>query len=894
MNKQQNIKLISILKIVTMYFIEKEGKAVFDLFKKNLFKTTYEEFKDEENRINLTTNQVENQLRQSNPYIFNNPYQQQQSTPQPIQTQSVGELISHKYDELYEKYNNKLFNKGIISLIILSEILLIIHEKSAGINHAKLISIHSEKISEDKPRESENIWIKSISELFIACFYYLEYQFPSIIHESALILLKNINFIFISHEKAHLLSENYLSLSLSESEREKSKWEHKRRIESYKGMLRIMGEYNYSINSKNKIKKQLIESTVTIIEHQIADIQARISKKCLKIIIKKQENQLLCKLLIIYREMNKKEMNEAIINDLIGILLLHIQNRELNKLTGIQQDVTDELIETFVNIIHSLPPSKLILFPKLFWCGAALLLSDISYDYTGGVRMIIQFLAKFFPSNLSIVIQPSSRSSIPEHLKQKSTAPKIVSPRGLAPLNRLSPRGPAPKLSFTPSPGAIPPSFTPTPTPSDAEPAVSPDAKENDELVKKLIENLKEYFPKNWKPNYPGLGILLLKGICSDLQEIKSIELLIHLILFPCDEIIDVDEERKMLVFIISLLPHLLTYLGGVDSMIISERLSILLKDKFNDLSLLFSNYANYKSSMEGIRRFLIEISHQICVNYFPKYESFTFNLLIQMLEKGPRRHQKTILQILESLLYCMNNPDMNNSLPPASSLTQSSSHLPKDSILLSNEISIFSPIFNYLQGDTWPLALKVLNIILSKFPSSELQDCLFDNHTNHIDKIRLRLLSCQNVPDNWNQFDKGKANVFTALSKIIDQQLPHSRAASRHNSSGSARTSTDSPVAERKKRESKKKTKKRRKSKGRLSSKGITPLVFDKEFKDMQDQEQPVSPQDPANRLPSPTEPQEEPAASNDYLLDYLDSPVPSLKSTPVPSMDDGDENHS
>ena len=113
------------------------------------------------------------------------------------------------------------------------------------------------------------------------------------------------------------------------------------------------------------------------------------------------------------------------------------------------------------------------------------------------------------------------------------------------------------------------------------------------------------------------------------------------------------------------------------------------------------------------------------------------------MLEKGPKQHNKTILQIIGALLR---NIDF------------------KCSKLFDEQLGIFAPILNFLQGDLWPQAMAVMEVIFIRSHPSSVTPI----HQDQLPQIRERILQCQEISDCWNQLDQGKAVVFSALAKVM------------------------------------------------------------------------------------------------------------------------------
>ena len=424
---------------------------------------------------------------------------------------------------------------------------------------------------------------------------------------------------------------------------------------------------------RTKMMQKMISISLSMFESIFPNIKEQLSMEALQVASRiNLNNNKICDALTIYRCIKLPKYTCEDIHELIGVLLLHIQNRESRQ----QVSVVIEIEKVFESIISACNAEQLYSeLSKIFWCGVALLRSDIARDYIGGITIVSKFLTKI---NLF---------SFDHHGQQQN--------------------------------------------------------KEQRSKYDMMLNHLHTFYPYSWNPMFPGLAILLLKGFCSKEQESESRKLMCKIISSnPCD-IIDIDTQRAYVVFIISLLPHLLTFLGGENAVEISKLLCKALENQFLELSQIYKDYEVYRTSLEGLRRFLLEIVDKFTDIYFPTYESFVFTFLIGMLEKGPKQHHKTILQIMEAFLKKI---DFSSSK------------------LFSDELAIFTPILNFLQGDLWSPALNVLEVIFSRSSSTVVPPIKHDQ----IPLIRARIAQCQEISDYWNQLEQGKAVVFSALAKVI------------------------------------------------------------------------------------------------------------------------------
>lgn len=414
-----------------------------------------------------------------------------------------------------------------------------------------------------------------------------------------------------------------------------------------------------------------LQHCLTILQPVEADLKRRVSDEALQVSTRiNLDSHEICRALALYRYAELPAFSSENIHELMGVLLLHVQIRESRH----ELNTLMELQAIFKYIIAMCTPDQLAAMPKIFWCGIALLRSDISQDYLGGVGLVRAYLDKV-------------------------------------------------------------------------------------DLSSALLQRaLHSCYPDSWQPAFPGLAVLLLKGFCSHHQEEESRQLMLRLIPLQAHDIVDADVERTPVTFIVALLPHLITFLGGEGAAEIAESLARALTH--TPLGAIFGEYSVYRTSMEGLRRFLLEMASKFARAYFPRYESFTFTLLIGMLEKGLLCHRKTILQIIEALL-----PHVDLEHSP----------------LFQQQIAVFAPILNFLQGDLWPQALTVLEIILGR-SSAPVAPIL----QKDLPRIRQCLQECQGVVDHWNQLERGKAFVFSALAKVMEASTDAPSPSTRHERAAS------------------------------------------------------------------------------------------------------------
>ena len=226
------------------------------------------------------------------------------------------------------------------------------------------------------------------------------------------------------------------------------------------------------------------------------------------------------------------------------------------------------------------------------------------------------------------------------------------------------------------------------------------------ELVSALVDQMKVHsedmqksllstIPQSWSPPFKGIIPFLLKGLCSPKTEEVCRKLLTKISCLPCIYPFHCDKDLRILGNLLGLLPHLLTGMGRVDTLIIAENITIGLSYFGEDkLSQLFKDYTKYTTSAEGMRRFVHEISNIISEKYFPKHEIFVFGLLIEIMEHGPSCHRRSILSLIEVLLS-------NTNL--------------QESLLNTRYLSVLSPCTKYFSTPQWTEALNVLEVVLEK-----------------------------------------------------------------------------------------------------------------------------------------------------------------------------------
>ena len=248
-------------------------------------------------------------------------------------------------------------------------------------------------------------------------------------------------------------------------------------------------------------------------------------------------------------------------------------------------------------------------------------------------------------------------------------------------------------------------------------------------------------FPKSWEQQFTGIDTYLLKGICTEQFEICSRSLLTRFILLPNSFIIDYHPKRKLLILILSSLPCLLSCMGRDNSPTIISQLSVAAEqNQYPQLANVLSEYQIYQHSTEGIRRFLFEVVSQIVQIYFPDYQDFTFSFFIFMLENGPFRYRKTILQIIEAFLHNFQLED--------DFLNYFNHH--------SNSI-LFSPVFNHLKDIHADSTIKIIYALISRFKP----------HSNDASPLSFNQSSYSSFSDSRNFISQFSVNEATSLKSL-------------------------------------------------------------------------------------------------------------------------------
>ena len=251
--------------------------------------------------------------------------------------------------------------------------------------------------------------------------------------------------------------------------------------------------------------------------------------------------------------------------------------------------------------------------------------------------------------------------------------------------------------------------------------------------------------PTKWDPPFLGLPVYVLKGLCLSSNEEVARKFLPKLISLQLKNEITTPPPYtdNLIICSIGLLPHLLTSFGGDNSQLIASSLSEAFKYQGKaSLSAILSEYAVYRNSAEGLRRFLLEVVSLLSKEFLPKYETFIFTTLLEMLNRGPSRHKKTIIRMIEAFLEQVNF---------------------KESVLIQQHITVFAPLINLLEDENWNGAIKVISLIASKSNAAN------SNQNLDVEKLKGILIHARNVTNGIVNIDYGTSLVVHSLRYVIN-----------------------------------------------------------------------------------------------------------------------------
>jgi hypothetical protein len=227
------------------------------------------------------------------------------------------------------------------------------------------------------------------------------------------------------------------------------------------------------------------------------------------------------------------------------------------------------------------------------------------------------------------------------------------------------------------------------------------------DLLKKMIEKYNfandsnvsdvlladEVVPKNWgDATFQGVQPLLLRGLMSEATAPKTIALLIELSpLLASHQVFCVDQAVGAIDNILGLLPWLLFNFGSKETVNYASSLAISLQTLgYSDLAVCYHRYTQSEFSTNN--EFLISLFTNF-EPFHPKHYLRILAILNEMLEKGPPKYQRTVLQILGS--YVM-----------SSGITASD--------IRKKIMSVFLHISNRLSGPLWDEVLPILDTTLA------------------------------------------------------------------------------------------------------------------------------------------------------------------------------------
>jgi len=268
-----------------------------------------------------------------------------------------------------------------------------------------------------------------------------------------------------------------------------------------------------------------------------------------------------------------------------------------------------------------------------------------------------------------------------------------------------------------------------------------------------LLGYINQLYPTNWKPTFPGISILLLKGLCHDVLAKQARLLMQTIATINYSPLIDIDKNRRIFGVVLCFLPLLISRSSSTEQTeTIASLLSAMVSTTNKDphLASVLSDYHLYQTSSEGVRRFIAEVASRLAKEYFPDYEMFTFTVLIQMLTFGPKPLQKATLQIIAAFVVQVNF---------------------KTSTLDSSHISVFAPILPHLDGPQWEIVINLMDTLVSR---SSRKETTAITSKDKLKTVVDELNSISTLTIKWGTAPKdGKSECFFALKHLFETQQP-------------------------------------------------------------------------------------------------------------------------
>lgn len=499
----------------------------------------------------------------------------------------------------------------------------------------------------------QSLWISYGPQILLMALLKMDHP-KAIIYESSKILLQNFLFKLVTSSK-------------NESSFEAQIYKKILKLLSISGRNSLWiapDNFNYYLDRENsKIIHEVVYLCLSALNY-IQEFEKQFFKKILSIVLKPNIHyHYICRCLQFFRSSPKINSNSSSLSKkyklkltrnnfyrLTWLLFHHINQRKTNLN---QSRVILEIVDTLIFLIENSDVSELLKVPEIFWIGCVLLSSSVQYDFSCGIQIFSLLFDKidFTQTDHLLIFEESFPNS---WINQQQTITQKNNKNTHSPI-KIPKEIPKPKASFTSSTN------------------------------------------KSSSTNFcfPGIAIQLLKGFCSQQNELNSRNLMKKLILIPSSFLIDEFTDRSILVFILSLFPSLIAPVSAQEANLCSHKIYLGLESRgYSDLANHFKQYTQYPKSKEGFYLFTKQISSGLASIFFPKYEIFTFSFLLNMIQDCSERYRKTLLQFIDILISFVD-------------FSKSS--------LGNKNISIFIPILQFINSSTWSVGLSTLKSLLLK-----------------------------------------------------------------------------------------------------------------------------------------------------------------------------------
>jgi hypothetical protein len=276
--------------------------------------------------------------------------------------------------------------------------------------------------------------------------------------------------------------------------------------------------------------------------------------------------------------------------------------------------------------------------------------------------------------------------------------------------------------------------------------------------------------PKDWHPSFPGLQPLVLRGLFSEPNEVKTVQLLSLLTLIPYNDLIHPDGGplSRFMTNLLALLPYICANYRSHSSVsesssqnsipmaLVAERLSQAAGlAQRPQLATLFAKVAHQPPEFGSVEEFLQELKTPL--GRALQTESATANsrrspltpevaalsLLFSLLESGPTHWRKFLLTIIFNLLsFCVTsaNAELEKLLQPR----------------------WVSTLLRMVSSSTWRQALPLVDLILQKSSLTVSQLSSEPNSPSVSVALQPRFL---------NKPDKGIRVAATAVDKLLSTE---------------------------------------------------------------------------------------------------------------------------